>query len=52
MRIRYSPRATRDLDAIHEYLAERSPRGAVKRHGGDFCVGRIQSDGIRRRRQR
>jgi plasmid stabilization system protein ParE len=29
MRIRYSPRATRDLDAIHEYLAMRSPRGAV-----------------------
>jgi len=29
MRIRYSRRATRDLEAIHEYLAERSPRGAV-----------------------
>jgi plasmid stabilization system protein ParE len=29
MRIRYSPRAARDLDAIHEYLAKRSPRGAV-----------------------
>ena len=29
MRIRYSPRATRDLDAIHEYLAKRSPRGAA-----------------------
>jgi toxin ParE1/3/4 len=29
MRVRYSPRATRDLDAIHEYLAKRSPRGAV-----------------------
>jgi plasmid stabilization system protein ParE len=28
MRIRYSPRATRDLDAIHEYLAKRSPGGA------------------------
>jgi plasmid stabilization system protein ParE len=28
MRIRYSPRAARDLDAIYEYLAERSPRGA------------------------
>ena len=29
MRIRYSPRATRDLEAIHEYLAKRSPGGAV-----------------------
>jgi addiction module RelE/StbE family toxin len=28
MRIRYSPRATRDLDAIHEYLTKRSPDGA------------------------
>src|ERR1051326_5342475 len=28
MRIRYSPRATRDLHAIYEYLVERSPRGA------------------------
>jgi addiction module RelE/StbE family toxin len=29
MRIRYSPRATSDLEAIHEYLSKRSPRGAV-----------------------
>lgn len=29
MRLRYSPRATRDLDAIHEYLAKRSPGGAI-----------------------
>jgi plasmid stabilization system protein ParE len=29
MRIRYSPRATRDLDSIREFLAQRSPRGAV-----------------------
>jgi toxin ParE1/3/4 len=29
MRIRYSPGATRDLDAIHDYLAQRSPRGAA-----------------------
>ena len=29
MNVRYSPRATRDLEAIHEYLSKRSPRGAV-----------------------
>jgi len=29
MIIRYSPRATRDLEAIHEYLIQRSPKGAV-----------------------
>jgi len=29
MRVRYSPRATRDLDAIHEYLVQRSPQGAI-----------------------
>ena len=29
MKIRYSRRATRDLDAIHEYLVNRNPRGAV-----------------------
>jgi len=29
MIVRYSPRATRDLEAIHEYLSKRSPRGAV-----------------------
>jgi|SRR5208282_4534674 addiction module RelE/StbE family toxin len=29
MIIRYSPRATRDLEAIHEYLIERSPKGAI-----------------------
>ena len=29
MKIRYSRRATRDLDSIHEYLATRSSRGAV-----------------------
>jgi plasmid stabilization system protein ParE len=29
MKIRYSRRATRDLDSVHEYLAKRSPRGAV-----------------------
>ncbi len=29
MKIRYSRRATRDLDAIHEYLAQNSPRGAA-----------------------
>jgi plasmid stabilization system protein ParE len=28
MRIRYSPRATRDLEEIREYLAELSPQGA------------------------
>jgi plasmid stabilization system protein ParE len=28
MKLRYSPRATRDLDAIYEYLSERSRRGA------------------------
>jgi addiction module RelE/StbE family toxin len=29
MRVRYSPRATRDLNSIYEYLAERNPRGAA-----------------------
>jgi toxin ParE1/3/4 len=29
MIIRYSPRATRDLESIREYLSERSPKGAV-----------------------
>ena len=29
MRLRYSTRATRDLEAIYEYLVERSPRGAT-----------------------
>jgi addiction module RelE/StbE family toxin len=29
MRVRYSPRATRDLNSIYEYLAERTPRGAA-----------------------
>jgi plasmid stabilization system protein ParE len=29
MNIRYSPRATKDLQSILEYLTERSPRGAV-----------------------
>jgi toxin ParE1/3/4 len=29
MRIRYSPRATRDLDLIYRYLSERSPNGAL-----------------------
>jgi toxin ParE1/3/4 len=29
MRLRYSPRATRDLDLIHRYLSERSPNGAL-----------------------
>ena len=29
MIVRYSPRATRDLESIHEYLNERSPRGAL-----------------------
>jgi toxin ParE1/3/4 len=28
MNVRYSPRATRDLEAIREYLEKRSPRGA------------------------
>ncbi len=28
MIVRYSPRATRDLEAIREYLEKRSPRGA------------------------
>ena len=26
MNVRYSPRATRDLEDIHRYLTERSPR--------------------------
>jgi addiction module RelE/StbE family toxin len=30
MKIRYSPRATSDLELIHEYLAKRNPQGAVK----------------------
>lgn len=29
MNVRYSPRATRDLQDIHRYLTERSPQGAV-----------------------
>ncbi|MGH6769943.1 MAG: type II toxin-antitoxin system RelE/ParE family toxin [Xanthobacteraceae bacterium] len=29
MRVRYGPRAIRDLEAIYEYLVERSPRGAA-----------------------
>ena len=29
MKVRYSPRATRDLEAIREYLIERSPQGAL-----------------------
>jgi plasmid stabilization system protein ParE len=29
MIIRYSSRATRDLDSIYKYLADRSPRGTV-----------------------
>ena len=29
MNIRYSPRATRDLEAIYDYLIQRSPKGAV-----------------------
>jgi toxin ParE1/3/4 len=29
MIVRYSPRATRDLQAIHEYLNDRSPQGAI-----------------------
>ena len=29
MKLRYSRRATRDLDAIQEYLVDRNPRGAV-----------------------
>ena len=29
MKVRYSPQATRDLASIHEYLAERSPKGAA-----------------------
>jgi toxin ParE1/3/4 len=29
MKVRYSPRATRDLAAIHEYLSGRSPTGAA-----------------------
>ena len=29
MTVRYSPRATRDLESIHEYLIKRSPQGAV-----------------------
>jgi toxin ParE1/3/4 len=29
MTIRYSPRATRDLESIREYLSRRSPQGAI-----------------------
>jgi len=29
MIVRYSPRATNDLEAIHDYLVQRSPKGAV-----------------------
>jgi addiction module RelE/StbE family toxin len=29
MIVRYSPRATRDLQSIHEYLSKHSPRGAL-----------------------
>ena len=29
MIVRYSPRATRDLQSIYQYLSERSPRGAI-----------------------
>ena len=29
MNVRYSARATRDLESIHEYFGKRSPRGAV-----------------------
>jgi toxin ParE1/3/4 len=29
MTIRYSPRASRDLESIREYLSKRSPQGAI-----------------------
>jgi toxin ParE1/3/4 len=29
MTIRYSPRATRDIELIREYLGKRSPKGAI-----------------------
>ena len=29
MKVRYSRRATKDLAAIHDYLSQRSPRGAI-----------------------
>jgi len=29
MTIRYSPRATRDIESIREYLGKRSPQGAI-----------------------
>jgi len=29
MKLRYSLRASRDLESIHQYLVERSPKGAV-----------------------
>jgi toxin ParE1/3/4 len=29
MIVRYSPRATRDLEAVYEYLSKRSPKGVV-----------------------
>jgi len=29
MTVRYSPRATRDLESIREYLIKRSPQGAI-----------------------
>lgn len=29
MNIRYSPRAARDIEAIYNYLVEKSPKGAV-----------------------
>jgi toxin ParE1/3/4 len=29
MKVRYSPRACRDLEATHEFLSSRSPKGAA-----------------------
>ena len=29
MKVRYSRRATKDLEAIHDYLTKRSPQGAI-----------------------
>jgi len=38
MKVRYSPRATRDLEAIHEYLIERSPWGASNVMAATFAA--------------
>jgi toxin ParE1/3/4 len=38
MRIRYSPRAANDLADIHQYLSDRSPRGAAYVMAGIYAA--------------